>query len=686
MIAMFLKLFSAVRRDELCESPSSAHSPRAVARHGACPADAERCAARSVGRVCLSVALGAGLSCAASAQSLISGRIQSTRSPASAEILYHGAVHVFGSLAGPGTEARGFRSWETEPAGWYRISGPAGNFTLLFTQPGGAFRPVLVNNLFLHPGEKLDPLRITPRFDSFNFSEREWDTRPATDYYQPFVARGRSLTHVGFKLATDGVDGGGPRSQNLLLSVHRQGPGVPDTWTQIGPTVVVPDVDCGGPKNYSYYGGWNSGEVSLTPGETYAVRLRAETPGNSFQAFWSQASDAARACYRIGAGHTGFTNRSLWMAIATDGDGLLIPFNKRVHKQFGAFAGFASKWSQTYVAQGRSLAAAVLYAAVGGAQPPLSRQRAVVRVRRGGPEGPVVGVEKIAIGNGNYTGDASWGCFGVAYAPGEVPLTPHETYAIEFESIENYETLHGFVNIKGDVSDDRPGFNPYRKHPRDTYARGTAFKLGRDPQDFDLDLQLVEYEVATSNFARATDETNLLRNGGMEAGEMNPDHAGNPDDWKRFARDPGTTHLYLFQEPEKTNRLVRIFGGGGNGKTVDGGWVQRVEGLDRAQTYRLTGRVRASWPADAEHQCFFGWDPTGQDTDPAAVSIVWSSALPGYHGHFHAYTSDPFRPATNALSVWLRARTTYTGEKYAPFKADFDDVALKRVRTEPPGF
>jgi hypothetical protein len=626
------------------------------------------------------------LSVAASrSQSVISGRIQTPRFPGSEEKVPFGGILCFDSLDGSGTEAKGFRSWETEPAGWYRLSGPDGNHTLLFAQPASFFRPVVLNNIFTRPGEKLDPLRITPRFDYFDFTEREWDTKPATAYFQTFVAQGKSLTQVGFKLATDGIDGGGPRGQNLLLSVHRKGPGAPDQWTQVGPTVLVPDVDCGGPKSYAYYGGWNSGDVPLTPGDTYAVNLRAETPGNSFQAWWHRTNDPARDCYRVGISSTGFTARSLWMAIGTDSDGLLIPFNKRVHKPFGAFAGFAPKWSQTYVAQGRSLAAALLYAAVGGAQPPLNRQRALVRVRRGGPDGPVVGIEKIAIGNGNYTGDASWGCFGATFAPGEIPLMLGETYAIEFESIENYETLHGFVNIKGQVSDDRPGFNPYRKHPRDAYDRGTAYKQGGDAQDFDLDMQVVEYEVGATNWAQAVDDTSLLRNGDMEAGELKSDHSGSPDFWKPFLLDPGTLHLHLVQEPEKTNRIARILGGGADGKPVDGGWVQRVRGLDHFQTYRLTGRLRSSWPVDAEHQCIVGWDPTGQDTDPTAASIVWSPALPGYHGHFLRHTSEPIRPATDSVTIWLRSHTTSTGDKFAPFKGDFDDLALHRVLTEPPG-
>ena len=114
-----------------------------------------------------------------------------------------------------------------------------------------------------------------------------------------------------------------------------------------------------------------------------------------------------------------------------------------------------------------------------------------VRIRRGGPAGAIVG-EKTAIGNGNYTGDASWGVFGAAFAPDEVRLEP-ATYAIEFETRETPETLRGYVNLKGQVSDERPGFNPYRKVAPDTYEHGTAYRGGADAVDFDLDLQVIEY-------------------------------------------------------------------------------------------------------------------------------------------------------------------------------------------------
>jgi hypothetical protein len=635
------------------------------------------------------------------AQALIAGRLLGERSPGSSELFPFTAILAFDSLAGPGREPCSFRTWETEPVGWFRFDTDAGNHTLLFTGPNHFLRPIVLNNIFMRSGEKLENVRPTPNLEFANFSDREWDPKPARAYFQTFVARGKSLTHVGFRLATDGVDGFGPLAQNLLASVHRQGPGTPDTWPQVGPTAIVPDVDCGGAKNYIWCAGWNSGEVPLVPGISYAVQIRAQREGGTFQAFWRQDFDKTTDCYRLGPdGQGAFVGRKIWLGLGSDADRLLIPYNKRVHKQYGQFAGFASRWAQSYTAQGRSLASVVLYAAVGGAQPPLSRQRVLVRVRHGGPAGPLCGIEKIAIGNGNYTGDASWGAFGAAFAPGEVPLTPGEAYSVEFESLENFETLHGYVNIKGMASDDRAGFNPYRKFAPDDYPLGTAFKSGVEEMPFDLDMQIIEYECAATNWAFACTGTNLLANGSME--QFTPDASGKepsapprgvsgynpsgrivalkPDAWDTFAID-ASTRFAVLADAESTNHFARIFAA--PGQTADGGLVQCASGLDKQQTYRLTARLRASWAVDLEHQSLLGLDPTGQTTDPKAPSILWQTAPPR-HGIWIDFTSDPVRPATNSISIWLRARSTAKSESYAPFKADFDDLAVHQVQISPP--
>lgn len=623
------------------------------------------------------------LSISAPAQVVLKGRLLAARYAGSSDNVPMTAVYCFASPAGSDSQAIGFRTWETHPAGWYYLPGSAGNYSIVFSNPAGFMRPIVLTNQFANSGDTIDR-KLSPVFDYGDFYEGAWDTKPATDYYQTFVAKGTSITQVGFKLATDGVDGAGPKGQNILISIHKKGRGRPDTWRQIGPAAVVLNVDCGGPKNYWWSGGWDSGQVPTEPGKTYAVHLKSESQGGSFQVFWRPDNDDKLDCFRVGPkGEAGWQGHKMCMAVSTDSDGLLIPYNKRVQKKFLEFAGFDKSWSQTYVAQGRSLASVILYAATSGVQPSLMRQRVKVRVRQGGPSGKVVGVEKIAIGNGNYTGDASWGVFGVSFAPGEVPLEPGRLYAIEFESIENYKTLHGYVNIKGQVSDDKPGFNPYRKSPPDKYERGTAYRKGWQRQNFDLDLQVIEYEYAAEDWEEAIVGGNLVKNGGMELTEKGIKDANNARllFWKRFSVDAGTSHKYIADDGDKENHFARVLGGSKTGKTVDGGYVQRVVGLSKLQTYRLSGKVRSTWPVDDKHACLVGFDPTGQDVNPKADTIQWTK-LPTLHGLFVTYKSRPIRPVGDAISIWLRGQTSLTQDY--PYEADFDDFALHRVSTGVP--
>lgn len=610
------------------------------------------------------------------AQAVVSGRVRA-EAPRG-EIVHLGKVFAFASPPGASGETLAFESWEAEPAGWYRLSGLAGSYAVVFSRPASFSRPLVLTNLHLLDGDRFAK-DVSPVFQHFERSESAWDSKPANAYFQPFVARGPGVTHVGFRLASDGVDGVGPGAQTLLVSVHRVEGDRPDLWPRVGPELPVFGVDCGGPKNAVWSVGWCSGEVPTTPGEAYAVLVRAERPGGVFQPFWRARPDGSGGAWRVDAeGRASRAAADLWLAVAGDGDGLAIPYAKRVHKEFGEFAGFRNRWSQTWIARGRSLAAAILYAAVGGTQPPLSRQRVLVRVREGGPDGPAVGAEKIAVGCGNYTGDASWGVFGVAFAPLEVPLAPGRRYALEFESLETFETLHGFVNAKGQVSDERPGFNPYRKVAPDDYPEGTAYAGGAEAMAFDLDLQIVEFENAPANWGEAEAGPNLLSGGDGEAPEGAGEDAGRA--WRAFRLREGTSVERTAERPGWENRVLRVACAAG--ASADGGFVQRVAGLRSDETYRIRGRVRSTWPADAERRCLVGYDPTGQDADPEAETIRWT-ALPAVHGTFVPYRSDPVRPVADAVSVWLRARS----DRATPFafRADFDDFGLRRVDASVPG-
>lgn len=596
-------------------------------------------------------------------QFAISGHVRLSPEFESAQRFPCCCVVGFVSQAGPDAQSLGVRTWETQP-GWYRVSGPSGCYTLCFAGPGHFIRPVVLTNQRYEDGLDLDRDVDVP-YDYAVMWERSWDERAATDYFQTFVARSTSITHAGFKFAHDGVDGEGRGSQTLLASVHRVTDDEPEKWPQIGSTVPIPDVNAGGALSIVYGAAWNSGEVPVEPGETYAVHLRAEKEGNGFQPFWQKDVYPGGDCYRIGPDGRGFTGHDMWMYIAGDGDGLLLPLNKRVQHEFHELTRFGRKWSQTYVAKGRSVASVIMYAAVATSQPWLHRQRAVVRVRRGGPEGPVVGTEKIAIGIKTATAES--GVMGATFAPGEIEVEPGERYAIEFEAYAEHK-----------------GFNPWMKNPRDPYDGGAAWFNATERMDYDLDMIVIEYEHPADDWSDAVADGNLVRNGDMETGELDPDDhdAGGPEGWCKFAIDPGTAHWYVTDDAGGSgSRYARVIGGSISGRTVDGGYVQRVAGLDRRETYRLSARVRSSWLPDDRHWVYVGYDPTGQVGDPSADTIVWA-AWPRAHGVFMRYASTPIRPETDAVSIWLRAKTTFTNEE--PFTVDFDDVALQRVLTSPP--
>jgi hypothetical protein len=259
----------------------------------------------------------------------------------------------------------------------------------------------------------------------------------------------------------------------------------------------VPDVDCGGAKNYHSSAGWHSGEVPLVPGQRYAVKIVPEASTGVVQAFWEQVAPGD-SCQRAAPdGGLTSTGHRLWLTVAGDGDGLLVPCNKAVHREFGAFAGYRPQWTQSWKAQGRSLCGVVLYTATSGTQPRMEDQRIAVRIRHGGPDGPLVGPEKIAAVNAHYTGDAAWGAIAAVYAKEEISLTPGDSYAAEFATLETPDSIGGFVNFKGQINDRKPGFNPYRRHPLDPFPDGQAWDPRQESADLDLDMQVVEYEGAS---------------------------------------------------------------------------------------------------------------------------------------------------------------------------------------------
>lgn len=589
-------------------------------------------------------------------------------------------LRCFGSPLGSDAETAAGASWATHPTGWYDFIGAPGNYTVLFTGPVHLARPTVLTNIILRQGEAIDR-KVLVDFDTSNFDFGGWDDEPAHACYQTFRAKSTSVTNVGFHVVHDGVDGYEPGGQPILVSVHRVGDGPPETWEQIGPTGVVPHVDGGGAKNYDWIVAWNSGEVPLVPGERYAVRLEAEQPDGVFQMFWREARDEDHRVHTVRAdGNTEEHARELWLTVTGDGDGLLIPYNKHVQKDHGTFAGFAEKWTQTWIAQGRGLAGVVLYAAAHGSQPSMNRQRVVFRVRRGGPDGPLVGVEKIGIGNGIHTGDASWGTYGAAFGPGEVNLEPGETYALEMETLETPRSLDGYVNIKDVPSNNIPGFNPYQPHEREPDQVGDAYRNGTEKMPFDLDMQIIEYEHAEEGWPdavtdRRTFDVDTTGNWTLGSTTLSATSAGAPYQTFNLSGAMGTA-IFSARRPDSTPASPTLFA---EEMPADGGFVVPFDGLNHGENYRLRLSVNCSYRVHPDRRVMVGYDLTGQTSDPEAATIHWTM-LPPVRSVEVPWDSGPIRPEQQAISLWLRAQVK-SEDRSIPFHARFSDIGLYRIHT-----
>ncbi len=81
---------------------------------------------------------------------------------------------------------------------------------------------------------------------------------------------------------------------------------------------------------------------------------------------------------------------------------------------------------------------------------------------------------------------------------------------------------------------------------------------------------------------------NLIVNGDMES-----DDDKTADAWKDFKVDARSVLLHIIDGKEQDTKILRVTSGP-KGTTVDGGNAQKVEGLSKWYTYRISGKVRSS--------------------------------------------------------------------------------------------
>lgn len=609
-----------------------------------------------------------------------------------------------------------FRALNTEPLGWWKFEGDPGLFSILAVFPDQYLRPAVWSPLPVLAGERMHGYPLKAAMDFGRFEDKEWDPKPASAYYQVFKTNRKSVTNVSFKMAHDGVDGDGPGKQDIVVAVLEVGSDQsnPDTWRQIGPERVIENIDGGPDKHPVYTAAWNSGETPLTPGNLYAVRLATRQEGQSFQVFWSNeltnASAVQDVAWRISNAANGWerTSRRLWMSVDGDGAGLLIPYNKISGKAYGELGGFAQSWSQHFIAQGSSLAGAVLYAAVGGTQPPIYRQKTLVSVHEGSPKGPIIGVQKIAVGVGNYTGDASWGAFGAAFAPGETPLKTGIDYWIRWQTLETDFTIGNYVNSKGIRSSGTRGFNPYIQSAavQSSNLHGSV-KNDQIPMSQNLDAIIITYDNDIpfvrylsknevhwkSELIDCGDPLDVL--GGMPVFSENLIQSSSgsgaglaeadiQDLWSPFMMNEGV-RLEIEKRSGFSSRQVDVFqahdGGlfGKSGGAFDGGWVRTVNQLDPQSKYIFSGWIRSSYGLGLESQANIGWDESGQGENSESGSIEWSDVVV-VPGLWTPFQSSPIKPFENKISCWLRA-SGGSNSKFQ-FRAEFADLQVRQIKTE----
>ncbi len=339
--------------------------------------------------------------------------------------------------------------------GYYRVGDlPAGTYSLYVSQPDFFASPKVVPDVEVIDGQtthldvELDVDYSTYFRDSGQWTDCQWD------WYQTFTAAGTSVRGVSWVMAGWGMY----RDKTARVRILEDNGGDVRSWTPIGSASdnqLASDSD--------EWVRWASGEVPLSAGTRYAVNIHID----GGMAIYKRNKDAqsytgGRAYDQNGNPQ----NFDLNVTVFVD-RGEMVTHTSRSPGP-GDFDGSRNdtRWSQSFVATGRSLAAADVFAA--GAQEDIELTWII---RESGPAGPQVGPTKTT--RGAYFA-SSTDLIGVSYGPDEAPLVPGNTYCIDVLC--------------------PAGFTPFVQQPWERYADGRAYRQGAATGE-DLAMTIVEYKV-----------------------------------------------------------------------------------------------------------------------------------------------------------------------------------------------
>ena len=225
---------------------------------------------------------------------------------------------------------------------------PGGTYSILVNQPEFFVRPAVRPHVVI-PNTQRIIVNVDIAIDYstyFDLVNGQW-TGPDPAWYQTYTATGTSVTGVSFVLAGTSAttatvsilrDNGDPNPVNWTRVGSRQEPGIgslTDNWVR-----------------------WRSGEIPTIPGVRYAVKvegdngniqpLKRNKDGNSYV--------GGRAYNAAGQPQ----NFDLQYVVFADNDGTIVTMSKRTGGIGTLEDGFFStKWGQTFLAHGTSLAAVV---------------------------------------------------------------------------------------------------------------------------------------------------------------------------------------------------------------------------------------------------------------------------------------------------------------------------------------
>ncbi len=362
---------------------------------------------------------------------------------------------------------------------------PGGIYSILVNEPEFFIRPKVLPDVTI-----IDDQTVTVDIDipidySTYFDNSGW-TSYDTTWYQTFTATGTSVTGVSFVLA-----GTNATSAEVAVLEDNTGGNV-TSWRVLGSQTVSIGT------NTDNWVRFRSGEIPMTPGTQYAVRITGLAGGDLKFAPYKRNKDSnsygygnpdidGQAYAANGSPHD--PPCDLHYLVFADNDGTLVTMNKRtaglgILKSPGYWS---FMWGQTFVALGGSVAGVDVKAASANHRWDTKFRWRIYAAEENGPTGPQIGPTKIT--------KAAWqpaGSFhqGVSYNPDDVPLMPGDTYFIQLEAYDPYP--------------DSQGFNPYLMGNTYQYGHGYWWsgEYGNpqpgdhwDPRpDDDVNMTIIEYE------------------------------------------------------------------------------------------------------------------------------------------------------------------------------------------------